>query len=681
MNTASQKVEKRNRPPVSCEPCRTRKLKCNREQPCDSCFKRKRQSTCHYAANAERNKPKASNHASLNDRLKGIEELVSSLISTGNVAQMSSLSRDNQESRSSHLAPETPPLSIVNTRFTPKGVASGPGKEIPRFLHDQNGESVYVEPSHWMSILQDIKEMRADLSYQDSLASNELASSQDLGLQPDISLGFALRDTLSISDIFNTLPSQSICDVLLSQYFNSRYMVLGIVHSGKFRTEYGRFWKDPKSASFGWLALLFSILAMSTILRKKSQVRTETNQSMPSTEFLQQMTAQCLVSSGYATAKENALEALLLYIQSRFMTQTSSSAQLWLELGTIIRLALRMGYHRDPNEMTNVPKFEGEMRRRVWLHIFQIDALTSFQMGLPSMIPTEYCDTQVPRNLYDTDLCIGMDDLPPSRPHEEATPILYAIVKSGIMRVFKKIVASTQSLATPGYEDLLALDYEMKEVYGKIPSIFLRRDISESFMDSSDMILERCSLELLYLKGIVVLHRRYIRYEPQNPAYDPSRRFCLEAALEILARQADIYRAILPGGRLHEDRWMVTALTVHDFLLAAMVVCLDLSVRMQTLQQGDRDFALKKLRALQISQQIWAANGDFPSQSHLASLTLDLMIQKINAVQFNPDDSHMSPNSEQNDISGIELPYMEAMSDMIDGTEALDWINSSKIRD
>lgn len=392
------------------------------------------------------------------------------------------------------------------------------------------------------------------------------------------------------------------------------------------------------------------------------------------------MAAQCLVASGYATAKEDALEALLLYIQSRFMTQTSSSAQLWLEIGTVIRLALRLGYHRDPLEMTNIPKFEGEMRRRVWLHIFQIDALVSFQMGLPSMIPTEYCDTQIPSNLYDTDLYVGMENLPPSRPHAEVTPILYGIVKSGIMRVFKKIVASTQSLATPDYKDILALDHEMKEVYRTLPNIFLRRDIGESFMDSSDMILERCTLELLYLKGIVVLHRRYIRYEPHNPTFGPSRRYCLEAALEILARQADIYQAILPGGRLHEDRWMVTALTVHDFLLAAMVVCLDLSVRMETLHQDDQNFALRKLRALQISQQIWAANGDFPPQSHLASLTLDLMIQKVNAVHVNLGESHLSLNTESNAFSGIDLPYMEAMSDMIDGTEALDWVSSLTLK-
>lgn len=399
---------------------------------------------------------------------------------------------------------------------------------------------------------------------------------------------------------------------------------------------------------------------------------------MVSTKAFQQMTVQCLVLGGYATAKENALEALLLYVQSRFITQTGSNAQLWLELGTLIRLAFRMAYHRDPSQLVDMPEFEGEMRRRLWLHIFQIDALASFHMGLPSMIPTEYCDSQVPSNLYDRDLYPGMESLPPSRPHTDFTPILYAIVKAGVMGVFKKIVAHTQSLASPGYEETLALDREMKETYERTPDILCRRDICQSFMDSSDIILERCTIELLFLKGIMILHRRYIRHEPQNQTFELSRRYCLEAALEILARQADIHQATLPGGRLYEDRWMVTSLTVQDFLLAAMVVCLDLSVRMETLQkEDDQSFPSKKLRALQVSQQIWATHGSYPPQSRLASLTLELMIQKVNKVKVDlPTENALVTDTDMPSFSGAELPYMEAMSDMIDGTEALDWVSS-----
>lgn len=362
------------------------------------------------------------------------------------------------------------------------------------------------------------------------------------------------------------------------------------------------------------------------------------------------------------------------------MNETSSTTQLWLELGTIIRLALRMGYHRDPDGLPSISIFEGEMRRRVWLNIFQIDALVSFQMGLPSMLPAEYCDTKPPGNFHDTDLSADMDHLPNSRTLEEGTPLRYGIVKCKIMSVFKKIVGHTQPLSSPEYSATLALDREMKNAYETIPDVMKRRNMSDSFIDASDIIMERCTLELLYLKGIVVLHRRYIRHEPHNLQFEPSRRFCLEAALEILARQADIYNATLFGGRLHEDAYMVTTLTEHDFLLAAMVVCLDLSVQMESEVpeisniEGSESFIAKKFHALQTSQQIWAAKRGSPSQSHIASITLDLMIRKVTERQASVQNTLDESPHDNDPWMGAGLPYIQ-MEDMIDGSEAVDWVS------
>jgi hypothetical protein len=57
-------------------------------------------------------------------------------------------------------------------------------------------------------------------------------------------------------------------------------------------------------------------------------------------------------------------------------------------------------------------------------------------------------------------------------------------------------------------------DESMRDWLGLVPDFLKRRDTSQSLMDSSEIILNRCKIELLYLKGLVVLHRRYIRYEP-----------------------------------------------------------------------------------------------------------------------------------------------------------------------
>lgn len=404
------------------------------------------------------------------------------------------------------------------------------------------------------------------------------------------------------------------------------------------------------------------------------------NGTIPSPEILQQKTAQCLLLGRYRTANAYAIESLILYLQSGFLGDMKTSSRQWFDMGVIMRLAFRMGYHRDPSTFpgTTTP-FDSEMRRRVWLHIFQLDALLSFQLGLPSMIPAECCDTHVPRNLNDSDLQVRMSALPPSRPSSEYTPFLYFISKASVMSIFKKIVAHTISLATPSYSRTTTLDAEMRGAYSLLPDFLKRRDTNQSLMDSSEIILNRCNIELLYLKGLVVLHRRYIRYEHQDAKFETSRRFCVEAALEILARQVDLHQAFQPGGRLHEDQWMLSSLTIHDFLLAAMVICLDISVRLESQttafvdERADHGFVSREIAALKTSQRIWAANSHRSPESRIASLALDLMARKVAERQatFSCDQAafmeipRVSP----------ELPYMEPMSEMIDGSETLDWVS------
>jgi hypothetical protein len=342
-------------------------------------------------------------------------------------------------------------------------------------------------------------------------------------------------------------------------------------------------------------------------------------------------------------------------------------------MGTIIRLAIRMGYHREPSKTPGISPFDAEMRRRVWVNIFQVDALMSFQMGFPSMIPTEYCDAQLPRNLEYSDFWVGMEALPPSRPLFADTPILYIITKAGMMGMFKKIVAHTQSLASPTYDKTIALDLEAREVYSNIPDILQRRDVGRCFLDTSTRILERCNIELLYLKSIVVLHRRFVSYEPATPRFETSRRACAEAALDMLARQADLAQASQPGGRLHEDRWMLGSLMAHDFLLAAMVLCLDLSVRLRFDNTTD-DLASRTYLALQTSRQVWTATSSLSPEAHTAAFALDLMLRKVSEKNAEALTQHAAASAlDMASLVDPGLPYADLISDTIDGAKLPDW--------
>ncbi len=442
--------------------------------------------------------------------------------------------------------------------------------------------------------------------------------------------------------------------------------------------QYESFWAAPSKAPVLWIALLFSILSMAAIFSRRPG---SDGDSIPPVQTLQQRTAECLILGRFATANSYALEAFLLHLQSRFLTGANSSSghvEVWFEMGTAIRLAFRMGYHRDPSRMPGISPFDAEMRRRVWLNIFQIDALVSFQMGFPSMIPTEVCDTQPPKNLEYSDFRAGMDVLPPSRPLSDDTPVLYVISKVAVMSMFKKIVAHTQSLASPTYDRTISLDLEAREVYRKVPDLLQRRNVGQCFLDTSTRILERCNIELVYLKSIIILHRRFVSYEPATPSFETSRRACAEAALDILARQADLHQASQPGGRLFEDRWMLGALMVHDFLLAAMVLCLDLSARLR-FETATDDIANRAYLALQTSRQVWAATSALSPEAHMAAFALDLMIRKVSEKNGKPATLAQQAPPPTVDIAEPSvvhsLPYEDLMSDVIDGARMPDWVS------
>lgn len=97
-------------------------------------------------------------------------------------------------------------------------------------------------------------------------------------------------------------------------------------------------------------------------------------------------TVQCLVNSDYTKSSTYTIETLLLYVHGEYQSRWDAEVGIWVVTGIIVRLSLRMGYHRDPSNYPSLSPFQGEMRRRVWSFIRQLDTLFSFQLALPSMI-------------------------------------------------------------------------------------------------------------------------------------------------------------------------------------------------------------------------------------------------------------------------------------------------------
>ncbi|KAJ5808808.1 hypothetical protein N7474_010077 [Penicillium riverlandense] len=287
--------------------------------------------------------------------------------------------------------------------------------------------------------------------------------------------------------------------------------------------------------------------------------------------------AQCLVQANYLAPGRYKVEALLLYSLGEFYQSQDAQIGVSYLLGMTIKLAMRMGYHRDPRHYTNLTALEGEMRRRQWCLLCQIDTLISYQVGLPRTIQPWQYDTELPSNLMDTDFDETTAQLPPPRPEEERTMSSYTRCKGRIMLVFGQITDLAYSRDHVAYEEALEIDRRLEEAHDKLPQFFRMQPMAQCLADPVDLIMRRYSLELLYQKSRVVLHRRYMAEAPGNKRYSYSRGVCVAAATETLRHHAEIWNESMPGRQLNCERQFLNSLQNTDFLLSAMILCLELS--------------------------------------------------------------------------------------------------------
>ncbi|KAL6363201.1 hypothetical protein LRP88_02609 [Fusarium phalaenopsidis] len=406
-------------------------------------------------------------------------------------------------------------------------------------------------------------------------------------------------------------------------------------------TEYKQFWLDPKDASLQWVAILFGVMEMGVFLYMRVQDDLPGDLGNPKDlmESFHRRSAECLLLSKYSTAPGTySLEALLFNIQGEFIRRRDAHLGVWILAGVAIRLAMRMGYHRDPDKHSRITPFQGEMRRRTWALVLQLDILTSCQLGLPCLIQEHQCDTRPPSNLLDEDFGPDSAQLPPPRPETQMTPVLYTITKVKPSSIFRIIFNQVSLGRTEAYDEIMALDQRLHSAQRAMPPKFQMTNPEDSITVAPYVLIRRYNMELLFQKSRCMLHRHHMAKAYQDPAYNYSRTSCVEAAMALLTHQANISKEIQVGGRLYRDRWFVSSLERHDFSLASMIICLELSSRSSEHsnppgpedQQGFLKFSREVMvEALESSRRFWEALKVGSNEARQAFDMLSVMLDKV----------------------------------------------------
>jgi hypothetical protein len=541
----------RNRQPVSCQACRRSKLKCDRQRPCEACIRRGYRDSCLYDAAkvVPRKKRRTTANHNAQERLRNLENMVMQMAraqpkDSSKATPASSVGSAGQSYSDSHSPNERPIMVQGNAGST-----------------------------HWTAILENLHELRGAIVSGD--ASEDGSVDQADLFDPDTLFLFSAPRPSSLEKILEALPPKAQVDRYMSIYFKASYLVLPILHQGRFQQQYEEFWRDPPKAPPLWIAILFSILVTACTVNVMNQAPTTNleEEQARRNEFLG-AAAQSLIFGNYGKPQEYVLEALILYAQTKYLAALDPSREVALLLPIIYRFAFELGYHREPDLFPHISVFDKEMRRRVWQICRQIDLLQAFQLGLPTYIPDDSFDTRTFSNLADSDFDEDSTFLPDSRPETEPTRILQFKVKCRIINAFSDALRAALSLKPLAQGRVMELDEEVRAAHRTVPSSLQIRSISSSFADNSSVIMARIDIEVLYRKVLCTLHRKAMI---AGNAY--SREVCRECAISILEHLIELLRELQPGGQLAHDLWLMSCYTMHDFLLAAMLLCLVVSQR------------------------------------------------------------------------------------------------------
>ncbi|EME88917.1 uncharacterized protein MYCFIDRAFT_10996, partial [Pseudocercospora fijiensis CIRAD86] len=658
-------VRKRNRIPLSCAPCRHRKLKCNRGHPCDNCSKRGDTAACSYATPGNRKKggsngPNASPD-DMQNRIDRLEGLVLSLMTTGQqpattAAAQAAIanSRSNSLSTSSNLRLDAGGADMIREEgegedeSEVEGISRGIG-----IMKMDNGKAIFASDAHWYAILGEISEVKKYFEshkedYKQHMAKVQAAKADESPGTAFLLQGPPAKDK---NELLAAYPSKSDADRLIARYFNAYDPSVHIIHGPSFQKQYDKHWLNPTETSVVWFGLCYAMmtLALQSYHRAGDEPPEYRGRTLELSHTYRRLTAQCLLLGDITQANPQTLETLVLHVQAEYGRSRDAEPGVLLLTGLCARLAMRMGYHRDPGPHPAITPFQGEIRRRVWTFVRQCDLLISFQFGLPAMIRTDHIDTETPRNLYDDELYEDMTSLPPSRPTFEATPMSYMITKAKMTFLFGQIVERSQSVTNaPSYEETLKFDADLREARSQHPPLLQMRSFQESARDPANLIMQRLGLEMVYLRSLFVLHRRFIARGRENARYAYSRRTCLDASMELLDHQATLHRESQPGGRLRSVKWYISSMTTHDFLLAAMLVCLDLYHTAECERTGrkssqaasplvpelyDEGRREQMMQAVEHCITIWEAVRDQSMEAYKGSVALRIMVEKLKAHQ------------------------------------------------
>ena len=175
----------------------------------------------------------------------------------------------------------------------------------------------------------------------------------------------------------------------------------------------------------------------------------------------------------------------------------------WTLTGLLIRAAQSIGLHRD-GEHFRLSPLDCEIRRRLWWQILGSDARVAEDHGLSVGGFVGFCDTKLPLNIDDRDLCQETEVAPPSKSRwTETTVLLVAVEMNQALQQVTRLSVAVLN----GEDKMTSLEQLLKTIKERMEERYLQYCDFNIPLQRNALLLGR----VLMGKLEVFVRQRYLR--------------------------------------------------------------------------------------------------------------------------------------------------------------------------
>lgn len=376
------------------------------------------------------------------------------------------------------------------------------------------------------------------------------------------------------------LPKRTVCDRLLEAYIGASEGLYRVVHLPSFRREYEQYW-EGQGYNEAFLPRLLCMMSLGsrfeTDARGLHQDRLDSVHAPTALalvrHWLDGLRGKHLVD--YHTLQT---EILLLHAQR---TITLRNHDAWAQMGLIVRMAMTMGFHRDPSEFPQISPFMAENRRRLWYTILDMDLHIALQCNLPCAVKEGEHTCKLPRNIDDDELYSEMRELPPTKSVEIHTSNQLQAYAARTLATRMRVANIVNQLDTiKDYDEVLEVGMRLEQMVDDVNSIFPRHQQLDTHKKFKEWRL-RALLDMHVRRPLLSLYRPFAMGTPNCPPHIMNS--YLKSSMAILTYMDELDPTI-PG--FEDVVHMYQLILKHDIIQAAFSVCYFIKIAPDNNTQG-----------------------------------------------------------------------------------------------